>query len=252
MIPQIKTLCVNNDWLKNKQNSSLGKLLFMNGYLDLRANKFYNVFDPNIVFMCRIQQEYKPELLDKIHINDIKKKLFIDPLGEDVGDYYMLSLARAIGGDMTKKALFGLGCTNGGKSTATKACINSFGEYVGTFNAENLAYTKSSSDEGAKVRWAFLMRFKRLIFSNEIKTDTELNGNDIKKFSSGGDGLVGRIHGGLETEFIPHFMMVIFANDIPKITPYDDAVDNRLKIIGFNKQFVDEPTNEYQLKKMRI
>ena len=96
MIPQIKTLCVNNDWLKNKQNSSLGKILFMNGYLDLRTNIFYNKFDPNLLFMCRIQQEYKPELLDNIYINDINKRLFIDPLGDDIGDYYMMSLSRAI------------------------------------------------------------------------------------------------------------------------------------------------------------
>lgn len=249
MIPQIKTLCSNNDWLKNKQNSSLGKLLFMNGYLDMKTNIFYNEFNPDVVFMCRIQQDYKPELLDNVYINDIERRLFIDPLGKDVGDFYMLSLSRAIAGDMVKRLLFGLGSTNGGKSTATKACLNAFGEYVGNFNAENLAYRNSSSDEGAKLRWVLLMRFKRLIFSNEIKTNTELNGNDIKKLSSGGDSLIGRIHGGLECEFIPHFMTVIFANDIPLITPYDDAVDNRVKIIGFNKQFVEDPTNEYELKR---
>jgi phage/plasmid-associated DNA primase len=100
-----------------------------------------------------------------------------------------------------------------------------------------------------------LLRFKRLIFSNEIKTDEEkgtnikLNGNDIKKISSGGDTLTGRIHGGLETEFIPHFLAIIFSNDLPQIIPYDAAVDNRVKVIGFNKTFVDDPENEYELKK---
>ena len=32
----IKTLCVNDDWLKQKECSSLGKLLFNNGYLDFK------------------------------------------------------------------------------------------------------------------------------------------------------------------------------------------------------------------------
>ena len=124
----------------------------------------------------------------------------------------------------------------------------------GIFNAENLAYRPSSADEAAQLRWALLLRFKRIIISNEVKTsdgekDIALNGNMLKKLSSGGDGVVGRSHCKEETEFIPHFLVLCLANDMLKIKPYDDAVNNRAKIMKFDKTFVDKPSNEFELQK---
>lgn len=247
MIPQLKTLCINNLWIQANENTSLGKLLYLDGWLNLGTGEFNETFSPNILFMCRIQANYKQED-DVNYMNDIQQRIFLDPLGKEEGDYLLLSIARAIAGDQLKRIIFGLGGTNGGKSTVTKALLNSFGDYVSTFNAENLVYNNNSSDEAAKLRWAFLMRYTRLIISNELKKGVDLNGNDIKKISSGGDQLVGRIHGGLETKFTPHFMAIVLANDIPTITPYDDAVNNRLNVVRFSKKFVEEPTNEYELK----
>ena len=80
--------------------------------------------------------------------------------------------------------------------------------------------------------------------------NTEINGNMIKKISSGGDSLIARVHGGLETEFIPHFLGITYANDAPKISGIDTdpAINNRLKVISYNKKYVANPSNEYELK----
>ena len=51
-IKLLKTQCIDNEWLKQNQNSSLGKLLFKNGYLNLRTNEFIEGFNPEIVFFC--------------------------------------------------------------------------------------------------------------------------------------------------------------------------------------------------------
>ena len=80
-----------------------------------------------------------------------------------------------------KKFLFGLVDANNGKSTIVKACQSAFGEYIGSFNAENLCFKTSGADEADQMRWALLLRYKRIIFSNEIKMSTEINGNMIKK-----------------------------------------------------------------------
>lgn len=251
LLPEIKTICINNDWLLQTEKTSLKKLLFNNGYLDLLTGIFHKEFDPKIVFIYKINQNYDPETIDDVYLSDIKTRLFENPLGKDVADFFLLSLSRGIAGDIMKRILFGLGSSNGGKSTITKALRLSFGDYVGSFNAGNLSVnTKSSGDEAQKLRWAMLLRFKRLILSNEIKMENELNGNEIKKISSGGDAITGRCHNGNETEFIPHFLSIVLANDLPKISPYDDAVDNRIKVVGFNKIFVDKPKencNEYEL-----
>ena len=60
---------------------------------------------------------------------------------------------------------------------------NAFGQYIGYFNAESLAYTssKDTKDEAAKMRWSLLLRFSRILLSNEINMKKKLNGNDIKK-----------------------------------------------------------------------
>lgn len=246
----IKTLCEDNNWIDVKQYSSLGKILFTNGYYDFKLGKFYEKgkdgFDyPEILFMNRINRIFEAfSDEDMEYIESIKKRFFHNPLGVDMGNYMALNLARGLAGDKMKRIVFGLGGTNCGKSVLTTACRLSCGEYVGNFNAENLAYRQSSNDEAAIMRWAMLARFKRLLFSNELKNTTDLNGNMIKKISSGGDSIVARGHGGNETEFILHFLAIIMANDIPKIKPYDDAVNERCKVFGYNKQFVEEVNND--------
>ena len=61
--------------------------------------------------------------------------------------------------------------------------------------------------------------------------------------------MVGRNHGEAETTFVPHFLAVCMANDINKIKPLDAALANRLRIVPYDKKFVDEPQTEFELKK---
>ena len=247
--PLIKTLCCNDNWLKQSQYTSLGKILFNNGYFDLKTEKFEN-FDPNVVFFGKIHQSFTEfDDDDMEYMNDLERRLFFNVLGDEVGLYFLVMLARGLGGDMMKNMMLCLGNTNCGKSTLTTAITLSCGDYVGSFNAENLAYRNTSNDEAQIMRWAMLLRYKRFIFSNEMKSTSELNGNMIKKIASGGDCLIGRSHCKSEEEFITHFLPVCFANDLPKIKPYDDAVDERVRIISYTKKFVDEPSNENELAK---
>ena len=246
----IKTLCKNDDWLKQKECSSLGKLLFNNGYLDLKNGfHFYDKetdgFNPDILFMGKIDKNFEPFDEEQMeYLYDIKQRLFYNPLGKDVGDYFILNIARGLMGDMMKRVLFGLGTTDCGKTVLTKAIEASLGDYVGSFNAENLLYRKTSNDEAQIMRWALLLRFKRIIISNEMKSTSTINGNMLKKISSGGDSLTGRLHGGNEMSFIPHFLGIMMANDLPPISPYDKAVDNRTRVIHYKKQFTDVVEDE--------
>ena len=99
------------------------------------------------------------------------------------------------------------------------------------------------------MRWALLLRFKRIIISSEMKSTSTINGNMLKKISSGGDSLTGRLHGGNETSFILHALSILMANDLTPIAPYDKAVDNRTRIINYKKIFTDvveDKENELQ------
>jgi hypothetical protein len=49
LIVELKTLCINDNWLTESQFSSLGKLLFSNGYYDMHTGEFNDKFDPVII-----------------------------------------------------------------------------------------------------------------------------------------------------------------------------------------------------------
>lgn len=262
MLKWMPTLCTNNEWIKQNQNSSLGKILFNNGYYDMTNGIFYpknkktNEFESSdIIFFGKIYRDFnEPTEEDKVYMEDIKYRYFEQSLTKEEGNYLLEMMSKGLSGEKLKKVLFGLGEANAGKSTVAKAIIYSCGDYASSFSADNLAHKITSNDEGQINRWALLHRYRRLIFSNELDTGNgkkkiELNGNQLKKHSSGGDELVGRVHGGLEISFVPHYLMFIFANDLPPINPYDDAVDNRVRIISYKKSFVENPTNEFELKR---
>ena len=250
MLPLLKSKCIDNHWFTNNMCSSLGKLLFTNGILDMRTGVFRNEFDPDIMFLARMHIKYKELNDDGLkYMMDVKNRMFDVPLGSEVGDYFCLNLARGLAGDCMKRFLFGIGPTNSGKSTLVKACELSFGEYIGNFNAESIAYRDNSADEASAMRWVLLLQSKRIIFSNEIKANVELDGNCIKKLSSGGDKIIGRKHYQSENPFKPHFLACVMSNDLNKINPYDDAVDDRVRVISYEKSFVNNPSNEYELQK---
>ena len=249
----LHALCQNDKWHDQTQHSSRGKVLFNNGYYDSTINggQFVQGFNPDIVFFAKIHHDYEPLTAeDELYMQDIKQRYFVNPLDTVQAEFLLENLACAVIGTLMKRYLIGLGGTNCGKSVITKALKYSFGEYVGAFNAENLAVRSTCEDEAKAMRWCLLLRHKRLILSNEMTTkNVVLNGNMIKKLSSGGDDLVGRTHGQEETSFVPTFLPVCFANDLPKISPYDDAVDGRVCVLNFKKTFVDHPQGNYELKK---
>lgn len=257
--PLLETMNQDDNWENNVQNSSLGYLLFNNGIYHFETHTFTEVkpgeFNrPDIFFHAKINFDYcYDNLTDEMieYMVDIRQRIFLDPLGEEQGKYFLELISRAVAGNKMKKIIFGIGNGNNGKSVIAKAISNAIGLYCGSFNAESLAYRQNSQDEAAVMRWALLARYNRILFSNELKTSpgkpTYLDANMIKKISSGGDTLVGRGHCQSETEFIPHFLAFIMANDMVEIKPYDNALDNRLNIFHFKKQFVSCPSSDDEL-----
>jgi hypothetical protein len=82
-----------------------------------------------------------------------------------------------------------------------------------------------------------------------MRSGMTLNGNFIKKISSGGDDLIGRTHCKEEEHFNTHFLPIIFDNDMNKISPYDNATNDRVRCLLFPKSFVDRiPENDLELR----
>jgi phage/plasmid-associated DNA primase len=237
----VKALCYDPHWITEMENTSLGYLLFSNGYYSFKTRTFTEGFTPAIYFYHRIGHSYS-ETRNATYEDSIKNRLFLDQHGEAMGNYMISLFARGLAGDQQKHVLFGLGESNTGKSCMAKFMSASFGDYIGNFNGECLAFTSSTADEASKMRWAKLISKTRLLFSSELNMRQKLNGNLMKKLSSGGeDRLIGRGHCESEMAFSTHFLPIVLAQDVPEITPYDKAVDNRLRVFGFNKIYSTTP-----------
>ena len=259
MIQVLETVNIDNDWCKRTELSSKGKILFHNGYYDFNEQKFYDKetygFNPDIVFFGKIYQNL--EMVgdeDMEYMESIKQRLFYNTLGTEVGDYLILNFARALSGECMKRFLMCIGLTDCGKGIITKAIQLACGDYAGSFNAECFSNKRTGLEESQKLRWVLNQRHLRINLSNELSMGTskdplQLDGNLIKKVASGGDVLVGRFHGGVETSFVPMFLMCMFANDMPKIVPYDEAMQNRACIIEFEKHYVEAPATSFELLK---
>lgn len=241
-------------WESKTFESSRGKILFMNGYYDMKEGQFITtdseLFDSSVVFMEHIPYEYDILCVEPEYVNNLYQRFFIIPFGEEMGLFYLLKLARAIAGDAEKKFLAGIGSSNTGKSALTSILSNALGGYFGAWNGANICYKSSSQDEAQKLRWLYLLRHKRIIVSNELQTGgLGIDGNMIKKLSNGGlDHIVAREHNSNELSFKIGFLPILFAQDIDKIRPMDDAVMTRVRAVHYQKIYVDEPTNEFELK----
>lgn len=254
IITLLDSVIPETNWLKDKDTSSLGYWLFDNGYLDLDTKIFHpkeEGFNPELVFFAKIPREFDPTPITEVDLTGEKslfKRLFSDPLGEETAKFALVYYARALAGKKDKSLLFNLGATNAGKSLIAKIFRKVFGpQMVGIFNAENFVFRNSNGDEARDNRWALMMKHNRLLFSNEIKMGQDLDGNLLKKHSAGLDELVGRTHGGEETDFFPHYGIAIGGNDLPRIIPLEDG--DRYKVINYTKSFVETPTTPFELKK---
>ena len=163
-------------------------------------------------------------------------KLFNDP------EPMIRSLSIALACTLIKKFYICPGLTNAGKSKLLNMLQICFGDYVGEFNCESLAIGSKidNKDEASKLRWALLIKNCRIIMSSEMNMTKKLDGNMMKKFSSGGDKIVGRTHGKEEISFTPAFTCFSLLNDVTQITPLCDALYKRLEFLEFPYVFVDK------------
>ena len=88
-------MTIEDNWLADNANSSLGKLLFNNGFFDGDEGewgKFYTEFNPDIVFMNKIYMDLPSEIDEKYRAS-VLDRFFYKPLGKEVSDYYIQNLS---------------------------------------------------------------------------------------------------------------------------------------------------------------
>ena len=160
---ECKELFYNADF-EQRLDENVHLICFTNGIFDSNTFLFRDgtpgdmcSMTTNVSFLPLTEEEQN-------YRDDILQRILYDPLGQGVGDYFLLNLALALVGKRMKRILFGLGTGDAGKSTICKAALNSFTDYIYSFNAGCLAHTKSTQDDAQCMRWALLIANKDNIF----------------------------------------------------------------------------------------
>jgi len=209
------------------------KLFFLNGYYDFKKNSFIKNSEcnrSNYTFV-KINKKYTYTNNKKIR-DEINKRIF-NPIftvdGKDqersqLLDYFKYTVAHYMAGNITLKkwSLF-QGLRNSGKGIIGDLLKNCFEKYVMTTNSGNFNFKKNVTDSQKALSWLVDYQFVRIALTSEISVydDQKLDGNMIKKFTSGGDYLSARKNFQDETEFRIQAGLIVCCNDCPPIQPSD-------------------------------
>ena len=121
----LPALVEQTNLISDNIDSSIGKLLFNDGYYDFKTNTFNKTFNRNIIFLKKINRNFPVERNENL-INKVNEILFISAFNYknslDIGDYFKKSLCMALFGDyFRKKIYFAIGDTNSGKGVLVNA-----------------------------------------------------------------------------------------------------------------------------------
>lgn len=244
---------INNDedFVEKTWNSNINKLCFLNGYYDF-SKKTFKSYDDETYTTVYVKSNYT-ETVDEEYKELLYSKV-LNPIlyNKETQKRFLNWCARGLAGQYTEKTwAVGLGFRNSGKSVITDLFKESFNSYVGTFSAEELLCNRvGSGDIAKKLGWLIPFQFRRLNFSNELKSVDEsgkalkLDGNQIKSVSSGGDSKKARRNYKDEIDFKIQGRMCLFMNDLIKTDPLDAS--ETLQVFEFMTIFKKDISEEEQ------
>ena len=215
----------DEDFIDKLWTSNLFKLCFRNGYYDFKKGERVD-YDMDTHTTIKINREYKEP--DMKIVKEVYEKI-LNPIfnnDKDLMNCWLNYVARGLAGHIEDKNWgVGIGERDCGKGVLVGMLESCFGEYCRSTNSENFLFKKGQSDSAKALSWLVPFEFRRLLLTNEITIDSEgkyrINGNTLKKLSSGGDKIEARVNHKDEINFKIQGRVCMFCNDLPPIEPAD-------------------------------
>ena len=172
-------------------------------------------------------------------------------LEQQARNSFLYELSRAICGKMSDKIWFNLrGERDSCKGVFDLLIRKSLSTYIGSFNTSSFELdSKSVTDPELKQKFLIKNRYSRLAISQEV-SEKWLDGDLIKKVSSGGDKIDARnLFKNIET-FRNSCKYMMIGNGMPRVKPVD-ALDNRW-FYEIKAKFVNDPAQHQKLKSIQV
>jgi len=247
MLPSVAP--VRDGFFRTRLSSDKNKILFKDGIYDFATKTFTKGFDPNVVFYAACPRNF-PAVKDSAKVAFVHHACFEAPF-KDAKEAKRLShnLMRAMIGDWRRKTFVtALGPKNSGKSVLIFLAKTTFGNFVGEFNANSMLLRHGGEAE-RDLLWTSSIYSCRFAFSSEIKQDDSkqmpaIDGNMLKRLVSGGSDTISfrrmNVNDADKVFFRP--TIFILANDLPKITPCSEEINDRLQVVDYHYSFQTKPT----------
>tara|TARA_R110000787_G_scaffold45646_1_gene111360 strand:- start:5298 stop:7664 length:2367 start_codon:yes stop_codon:yes gene_type:complete len=192
---------------------------------ELRAKIYDLILNP--IFSIRDNDCTSPETIER----------------KQLREFYLYKMSRILCGHIEDKEwLVFQGARNCGKGLLSDLMKLTFGDYVGTSNAENFLLNNRNEEEAKANSFMHDFQFKRMIICNEVSCKsygaTVFDGNKIKKAHSGGDFIEMRQLYREKTNVRFQATVLFNLNDLPQCKP-SDCLEKCIQV-EFNSKFIKQ------------
>lgn len=212
---------------------------FNNGVYDFIENKFRNA-RPEELISVTTKYDYtnypNKDCIDRLN------KIIDDIFPEAEEKEYMMKILSMclIGNNLMESFFILIGIGANGKGVIANLMRETLGGYAGNLNANQITGKESIFDKSKPNPELFAARYKRIIFSDEISKNVELNESVIKRMS-GGDPIETRnLFSGKMVTYHCQFKLFMLSNEVPSVDGNDLGMKRRLKYIRFRNVFTDK------------
>lgn len=134
------------------------------------------------------------------------------------------------------------GVGRNGKGTLLETLADVLGPLAGPIKSEMLLQQDRARHSNAPDSDIMALRGKRLVWASETNEGRALNEGKVK-WLVGGDTLVGRDpYGKRQVSFSPTHKLILLTNHKPQIRSHSLAIWERIHLVPFNIQFIDNPS----------
>lgn len=224
---------------------------FTNGVMDMRSFMFRSVEPEDyITVTCGYDWHYNSgyDRVDGVDGVDGAKDMvraFLAKIfpNSAVLDYVLFALSKTLVGTNTDQVFHvftGMGAN--GKSCLMDLCKIVFGDYYQTFSVSYLTKETDGKDkplpELAAARWA------RMLVTSEPDERDRFQIGIIKNITGNEEVGFRGMYAKTVTQYVPQYKVWILANDLPRLSKFDQAIERRMRCIPFRVRFVYSPKAE--------
>jgi P4 family phage/plasmid primase-like protien len=225
--------------LDDKLDNNNNLLAFNDGYLyDMEIGDFRKIKTSD--YITKTTKRNAPLNILDGKVEEVKELLWSIFEDNDIIDYWLKVFGCSLFTNKYESLYILTGSGRNGKGLLMDLVRNVLGDY---FHQGEPTFLTSITKKGAPDSTKASCKGVRILSISEPDDGTEkceLNCNLIKSIT-GRDEIKGRFLYGNDIQYIPMFNLFLQCNDIPNIKKLDTAIIQRLKIIKYKFQFVDDP-----------